>query len=134
LEGYGTIHCLRKLHQQLNSTLPVLPTAPSGQGYHIPLLDFIWWYLAWSSMQPTTKPLLLKLAFNGATMTSDQQIQQEIGGFQFLHPGKSLSSIKSPDNCHVWVIYLGGETEEELRHELHASIQVKFWLTQNNNY
>jgi len=74
--------------------------------------------------QPSAEPILLKLAFNGEVITSGKHVPQELGGFQFLHPGESLSLIKYPRNCHVWVVYIGGETEEELWQELQSSIQV----------
>jgi len=124
LEGYRTLHYLCKLCQQLDSTLPVLRNAPSGEGYHIPFLDFLCWHLGWLPTQSSAEPILLKLAFDGAVITSGKRVPQELGGFQFLHPGKSLSLIKSPSNCHVWVVYIGGETEEELWQELQSSIQV----------
>jgi hypothetical protein len=43
--------------------------------------------------------------------------------FVLWYAGTPLSNIKSPDNCHVWMIYIGGETGEELRNELKATAQ-----------
>lgn len=116
----------------------MMPTSAGGPGYQIPLLRFLHWHLARlpASISPPNEPILLKLAFDGATITSGKRITQELGGFQLLHEGEPLSSIKSPQNCHVWVIYIGGETEEELRKELqstilvhHTSIQMGMLLT-----
>lgn len=45
-----------------------------------------------------------------------------VNGLKFLmvtpHAGMELSVVKSPDNAHTCVIYIGGETDEEVRSEL----------------
>lgn len=69
-------------------------------------------------------PVLLKLVFDGAMMTSGKQIQQEVGGFQILSPGEELSLVKLPKNCHVYVLYIGSETEEELSEALTHTNEV----------
>lgn len=122
LEGYGTIHYIREYRRILDATLPVQRTG--GKGYEIPLLAFLRWHLARSPPADPQAPLVLKLAFDNATVTSGKRVPQELGGFHLLQPGDSLSATKSPSSCHVWVVYIGGESEEELRSELMATIEV----------
>lgn len=127
LQDYGTLHALRQQRHTLNSTLPILPTSTSGQGCHIPLLKYLEWHISRlpASVAPSAEPILLKLAFDGATITKARHIQQELGGFQLLHPEEALSSLKSPQTCHVWVVYLGGESWEELVRELESTVEVR---------
>jgi hypothetical protein len=127
LEKYGTIHKLHQHRHTLDNTLPILPTSTLGQGYHIPLCTYLEWHLQQLLLEssPLSTPLLLKLSFDGATITSKKRTQQELGSFQFIWPHELLSSIKSPKNCHVWLVYIGGESEEELCHELQSTIKVQ---------
>jgi hypothetical protein len=48
-------------------------------------------------------------------MTTGSYIQEEVGAFQFLFSGQKLADVKSPTNAHMWIIYIGAETEEILR-------------------
>lgn len=64
-----------------------------------------------------TKPLYLKFALDGTTMTSGRHIQEEIGAFQYLYDGQKLADVKSPEEAHMWIIYIGAETEEILRYD-----------------
>lgn len=127
LEKYGTVHKLHQHQHTLNNTLPILPTSTLGQGYHIPLHTYLKWHLQQLPLEssPSSTPLLLKLSFDGATITSKKCTQQELSGFQFIQPHEPLSSIKSPKNCHVWLVYIGGESEEELQCELQSTIEVQ---------
>lgn len=85
--------------------------------YEVPLHTYLQHHLKHHPPADPTQPILVKFALNGATMTSGKKIQQELGGFQVLTPGELLSLVKSLHNCHIFIIYIGGETEEEL-HEL----------------
>lgn len=62
-----------------------------------------------------SRPIYLKFALDGATMTSGVHKQQEVGAFQVLYPGQKLADVKSPTEAHMWIIYLGGETYDVLR-------------------
>jgi hypothetical protein len=50
-------------------------------------------------------------------MTTGNRIEEEIGAFQYLWrtDGQKLADIKSPRDTHMWIIYIGGETEDILR-------------------
>lgn len=105
-----------------------------GTGYEIPLLSYLEWQLAKYPPPASQTKILLKLALDNATMTAGKRMKQELAGFEMLYDGtctfcwKStftrltqvvgtpLSSVKSPDNCHVWLIYIGMETEEVFKH------------------
>lgn len=60
-------------------------------------------------------PLYIKFALDGANMTTGNRIEEEIGAFQYLYDGQKLADIKSPRDTHMWIIYIGGETEDILR-------------------
>lgn len=62
--------------------------------------------------------IVLKFALDGATMTtSGHYIQEEISAFKYLYDGQKLADVKSPEEAHMWIIYmLGAETEEILRY------------------
>ncbi len=126
MEGYGTLHYIRQQRRTLDTTLPIIPTASEGKGYYIPLLDFLQWHIQQQPPTPTpsSEPLLLKLAFDGAIITSGKCTKQELGSFQLLKPHEALSTIKSPQSCHVWIVYIGSETAEELQRELQSTIKV----------
>jgi len=61
--------------------------------------------------------LLLKFSIDNAQMTK-HKIFQEAAGFDILRPGQALASVKSPDECHLWAMYIGQETVPELDVEL----------------
>ena len=123
LREYATLARVRRQRHIENGILPTAPT-PGGTGYEIPLLEYLQSYLRAHPPPASDKPILIKFALNGATMTTGKRGAQELGGFQVLTPGESLSSTKSPRNCHMFIIYIGTETEEELREELAEAIKV----------
>jgi len=69
------------------------------------------------------QPLWVKLAFDGATMTSGKRIQQEIGTVEVL-TDRTISQVKSYKNSHQWLIYLGAENNDILGEELQRAIPV----------
>lgn len=121
---YATLSQVRRQRLKENETLPMHPT-PGGAGYEIPLLDYLRWHLKCHPPPLSPKPLLIKFALDGAMMTAGKRVAQELGGFQVLTPGEPLAQTKSPKNCHIFIIYVGGETDEELRRELRQTIVVR---------
>jgi hypothetical protein len=66
-------------------------------------------------------------------MTSGKQTTQELGGWQILTPGEPLASVKSPCNCHAFLIYIGGELEEELQESLTNTKMVQHLTIENSH-
>lgn len=61
--------------------------------------------------------LFLKFAFDGASMTSGTFVQEEIGAFQYLYDGQKLADVKSPNEAHMWIVYIGTESQDILWYE-----------------
>lgn len=122
LGKYARLTAIRKQRNHDNKTMSIRPI--SDTGYEIPLHAYLQHRLKLHPPSDPKQPVLLKLAFDGATITSGKRIQQEVGGFQILTPGETLASVKSPKNCHVFVLYIGGETDEELREALTTTNEV----------
>jgi len=84
--------------------------------------EFEWrlrWYLEKLEPAPSNDTLIdLKFVFDGARMTSRGNKVQEVGTFDLLFTGQSLSTIRSPTNSHQWAIIFSEETRENLRREL----------------
>jgi hypothetical protein len=75
-----------------------------------------------------TKPIHLKISFDGGTMTSGKRIQEEIGTLQVLS-GLKLHEVKSHTTAHQWIIYIGREEYEELQEELETSLpKIQRWI------
>jgi hypothetical protein len=124
LGDYATIHHLKKIRKQENEELPIVMT-PGGNGAQIDLLTYLKWCLeGYDPLLPDDESLLLKLVYDGGRMTSRTKKAQEIGTFNLLFPGQSLSEIRSPRNSHQWIIFFAEETRENLRQELKDGIKV----------
>ena len=87
-----------------------------------------------------SKPVQIKFAFDGGTMTSGKRIQQEQGTLQVL-TGCIFCKLKSHNNAHQWLIYLGDEEHDILAKELQDSIEdimslvdTKVFLEISNKY
>lgn len=85
-------------------------------------------YLAW--LLPRVVPdgyegkLHLKFSVDNARVASRSSITEEAAGFDILQEGQALSSVKSPNNCHLWAMYMGRETVTELDAELARGFQA----------
>jgi hypothetical protein len=123
LGSYTKILAIRKQQQHNNKTMAIQPVGDAG--YKIPLIPLLEHLLNQNPPSDPTQPVVVKFTFDRATVTSGKRIQQELGGLQILTPGKSLAEVKSPKNCHINLIYIGGETDEEL-HEGLANISKVF--------
>lgn len=79
-------------------------------------------YLAW--LLPKIVPeghegeLLIKFSVDNARMMNRGTSREEAAGFDILREGQTIASVKSPDNCHLWAMYVGRETVTELDTEL----------------
>ncbi len=62
--------------------------------------------------------LHFKFLVDNAWVVSWSSITEEAAGFDILQEGQALSSVKSPNNCHLWAMYMGRETVTELDAEL----------------
>ncbi|KAL6069211.1 hypothetical protein QOT17_007748 [Balamuthia mandrillaris] len=56
---------------------------------------------------------------------------QEIGTFELLTDDLSLAEVQSPNNCHQYIIYVGGESKEEFERELESVIPTIEYLMKN---
>lgn len=115
-----SVYYLNKRKKEINTEM--LPESTGGTGFELPLLKYMRWVLA--HFPPSTRDLIVKIAFDGATVTSGKRLKQEIGTFDFLVDGLDLAAAKSIDNSHQFIIYLGGEEREELEQELMNTIKV----------
>lgn len=116
LGAHASVSMMRKQRENENRTLPI--QRASSTGYEIPLRTHLKWYLQHNPPPDPDKSIIIKFALDGANMTSGKRTTQELGGWQILTPGEPLALVKSPRNCHVFLIYIGGESEEELQESL----------------
>ncbi len=122
LGAYASITAMKKQRKQENTYLPIEPVGENG--YEIPVRALLQHHLRQHPADPS-QPVLVKFALDGANMTSGKRITQELGGLQILTSGESMASVKSPDSCQVFLIYIGGETDEELRQSLASTKEVR---------
>lgn len=111
--SYARVAAMRRQRKLDNG--PVKLQRIGDVGYQYELIDYMTQMLKDDPPSDPSKPIILKLAIDGAIMTSHKKISQVIGGIQHLHPGDPLSTAKSPSSCHVITIYIGGETNTELK-------------------
>jgi hypothetical protein len=121
LGSYTNITAMRKQQAQENSYMPIELVGKTG--YEISVHHLLEHHLKRNSADPS-QPILVKFTLNGTNMTSGKHITQELGGLQILTPGESMASVKSPNNCQVFLIYIGGETDEELHQSLASTKEV----------
>lgn len=115
-----SVYYLNKRKHEINDEMQAESTG--GTGYQFPLLKYMRWVL--SKFPPPVRKLIVKIAFDGATVTAGKRRKQEIGTFDFLFDGLDLSAAKSVENTHQFIIYLGGEEREDLERELEQTIQA----------
>jgi len=127
LGSYANISAIKKQCQSDNKSMVI--QAIGEAGYKIPLLPYLQHLLKQSPPSNPDVRVVVKFAFYGATMTSGKQIQQELGGVQVLTFGELLSNVKSPKNCNIILIYIGGETDEGLHESLANVSKVMTPLT-----
>ena len=133
----STLHYLRNLHNEINDTLtptqvlvihiqtPTLFNFLQTHGKHGHKLDIkkmLEYFLTKKPPPNPSKPVQIKFAFNRGTMTSGKKIKQEHGTVQIL-TGYSLAELKSHNNAHQWLIYLGKEDYDILVEELAGLIE-----------
>lgn len=119
-----SVYYLSNRKKQINAEM--LPESTGGTGYHLPLLKYMNWVL--EHFPPPARKLVMKIAFDGATITTGKRKKQEIGTFDFLFDGLNLSQTKSIDNTHQFIIYLGNEDRETLVKELKKTIEAVDYL------
>lgn len=67
------------------------------------------WLLERHPPPDASKKLVIKFAYDGATMTAGKKIKHEIGTFDLLFDDFSLSLCKSLHTTHQWLVYIGLE-------------------------
>lgn len=127
LSSSSTIHHIRLLRKEKNSILPSYPT--NGRGSQINLLELLKVLLTQRPPKDPQKRIQIKIAFDGANMTSSKKIKQEIGTLEILTE-REISEIKSFTNAMQWIIYIGDETYEDLERELEQAIPVIKYLNE----
>ena len=118
LSNKCNIYYIKKRRAQLDSYIPITKT--KGNGRQQQLEDVLSWLFKKEQVDPNV-PLRIKFAFDGARVTIKQRQMQVVGTVELLS-NKSVQEIKSASNAHQWVIYLGSETNEDLKKELEDAI------------
>ncbi len=126
LGHFASLHQVRNLCSIVNSILPSMPTG--GNGYQIVILDYLQWLLEQQPPVTDKKPIIVKFCFDNGTMTLGKRIGEELGAFELLYEDQPLEEIKSPSNCHVWLIYIGSEEQEELEKKVKGGIDAINYL------
>lgn len=114
LSNKCNIYYIRKRRAELDSYIPITKT--KGNGRQQQLEDVLTWLFKKENVDPNV-PLRIKFAFDGARVTVKQKQMQVVGTVELLS-GKTVQEIKSASNAHQWIIYLGSETNEDLKKEL----------------
>ncbi len=65
----------------------------------------------------------LKISLDNARMTKRNKRTQETAGMELIVPGLTLSALKSPQNAHLWGIYISTESLDELEAEFGTAFQ-----------
>jgi hypothetical protein len=115
-----SIYYIRKRRNELNNILPITRTA--GNGRKQDLENVLGWMLKKDNIDPNI-PTRIKFAFDGARIAAKQKQMQVVGTVEVLKD-KTLAQIKSPDNAHQYIIYIGDETNEDLKRELGDDVQT----------
>ena len=97
-------------------------TKTKGNGRQQQLEDVHTWLFKKENVDPNV-PLRIKFAFDGARVTVKQKQMQVVGTVELLS-GKTVQEIKSASNAHQWIIYLGSETNEDLKKELDDALPI----------
>jgi hypothetical protein len=103
IEDYATITYLKSFQKSINNEIPLNAT-PGGKGSELALYDLIKMVIEKKPPPDNSKPLLVKFAFDGATMTTGKRIKQEIGTLEFLYDGITLEQAKSPNNAYQLLV------------------------------
>ncbi len=129
LEANASIYQLRNLRTIVQEILPTRPTAANG--YQIAILAFLQWILTKKPpVGGNEKRIPLKFCFDNGTMTSEKRIGQELGAFELIQEGQTMAKVKSPSNCHVWLLYFGSKDREELEKEVAGGVEAINYLIQ----
>jgi hypothetical protein len=98
---YASIVHVKAFQKTVNKEMPVHNT-PGGKGSEFALYDLLKEVIKNKPPIDNSTPLLVKFAFDRATMTSGKRIKQEVGTFEFLYNGITLFS---PNNAYQYIIY-----------------------------
>jgi hypothetical protein len=112
-----SLSLVKALQKEMTSQLA--PQKTPGSGYVLPLIKYMRLVLQENKGRfDPKKPIFVKFAFDGATMTRGKKIKQEIGTFEFLSGHETLKKAKSLYNGHQFFIYVGEESQQNLELEL----------------
>lgn len=109
-----SIYYIRKRRNALDNYIPISKTNGNGRQQE---LEKVLKYLFEKENVDPNVPLRIKFAFDGARVTIKQKQMQVVGTVELLS-NKTVEEIKSSTNAHQWIIYLGDETNEDLKKEL----------------
>lgn len=121
LSDQCTLYQIRKRRKVVEGTMGPI-TETRGNGRQQELKQVLEWMLKKENIDPDV-PVHIKFAFDGARITLKQKQSQVVGTVEILD-GKTISQIKSPKNAHQWIIYMGDETNEDLKRELEDALPV----------
>lgn len=110
-----TLYQIRKRREVVDGTMGSI-TRTKGNGRQQELKQVLAWMLKKEQINPDV-PVCIKFAFDGARITLKQKQTQVVGTLEILS-GKNIAQAKSPSNAHQWIIYLGSESNENLKKEL----------------
>lgn len=114
LGRYANMYRIRRYRSTKNESLGITQSP-----HQVNILAYLHELVRRNPPSNPTQPILVKFAFDGATMTSGKRIQQEIGTVDLLYHDFALSLAKSPATTHQWLIYIGAEDRQALEEELH---------------
>jgi hypothetical protein len=114
-----TLYQIRKRREIVDGTMGPI-TRTKGNGRQQELKQVLAWMLKKEQINPDI-PVRIKFAFDGARITLKQKQTQVVGTVEILS-GKNIAQAKSPSNAHQWIIYLGSESNENLKKELIDSL------------
>lgn len=108
---------------------PISATAGNGRQQDLKLvLD---WMFKKEQIDPNI-PIHIKFAFDGARITLKQKQSQVVGTVELLS-NKTLQQIKSADNAHQWIIFVGDESNDNLKRELRDALPTLQEIFKNNS-
>lgn len=115
-----SLHHIRKLRNEWDSFMVPKKTI-GGKGSELNIEELLTYLIRCSPPNDPSKPIQVKFAFDGATVTSGKKIKEEIGTVEILSE-KSASEAKSYLNAAQWLVYTGSEDRETLGNELKRAI------------
>ena len=122
LPKHASIHHIRILKKKVNENFLAKPTA-GGRGYEINPIHLLQYILKQRPPTDPSKPIQVKFAFDGASVTTKRRRQEEVATIDVIID-RTTSEAKSYKNSNQYMIYLGGEDYKTMKEELTVVIPL----------